>query len=289
MKDWRLFFWVCEDSRTSDLCLSSPFLCLSSLCLSCHSCLSLSLSPSPPLSLSLSLSLMSLSNIHDTFAIPPSPPPLRPPLFLCPPLSLLSPRFSLSSFCLIAFSLVGVSRVACGVRAARCQSRRVLGVSRVVRSHRVVRSLASLRRLSSRVVCRLASSVVSRRLSSRVIASSVVSPRLSSRLVSLCVVQLLGVSRVVCGVVLVSVASRRASSRCSVSVASCAESCRPPLSLCVVRSHRVVRSLASSGRLSCCVVCVMSSCVVPLLCVGVSRVVRSACESRPFFLFRLDG
>ena len=161
---------------------------------------------------------MSLSNIHDTFAIPPSPPPLRPPLFLCPPLSLLSPRFSLSSFCLIAFSLVGVSRVACGVRAARCQSRRVLGVSRVVRSHRVVRSLASLRRLSSRVVCRLASSVVSRhRLVCR-LASSVVSPRLVVRRpaarcqsrrvrsrvgvsrVSSCVVPLLGVSRVVCGV-----------------------------------------------------------------------------------------
>ena len=44
--------------------------------------------------------------------------------------------------------VVGVSPVACGVRAARCQSRRVLGVSRVVRSHRVVRSLASSRRLS---------------------------------------------------------------------------------------------------------------------------------------------
>ena len=184
MKDWRLFFWVCEDSRTSDLCLSSPFLCLSSLCLSCHSCLSLSLSPSPPLSLSLSLSLMSLSNIHDTFAIPPSPPPLRPPLFLCPPLSLLSPRFSLSSFCLIAFSLVGVSRVACGVRAARCQSRRVLGVSRVVRSHRVVRSLASSRRLSSRVVCRrvVRSLESSRRLSVSV-ASCAESCRCQSRLV----------------------------------------------------------------------------------------------------------
>ena len=51
--------------------------------------------------------------------------------------------------------VVGVSPVACGVRAARCQSRRVLGVSRVVRSHRVVRSLASSRRLSSRVVCHL--------------------------------------------------------------------------------------------------------------------------------------
>ena len=166
----------------------------------------------------------------------------------------------------------------CGVRSpscsvlvascARCQSR----------------CAQSPRREESRVI---ASSVVSRRLSprreeSRVIASSVVSRRLSSRC---------------------------ASSSCSVSVASCAESCRcqsclvvrrpaarrqsrrvrspAALSLCVVRSHRVDRSLASSGRLSCCVVCVISSCVVPLL--GVSRVVRSACESRPFFLFRLDG
>ena len=51
--------------------------------------------------------------------------------------------------------VVGVSAVACGVRAARCQSRRVLGVSRVLRSHRVVWSLASSRRLSSRVVCRV--------------------------------------------------------------------------------------------------------------------------------------
>ena len=30
-----VFLWVCEDSRTSDLCLSSLFFCLSSLCLSC--------------------------------------------------------------------------------------------------------------------------------------------------------------------------------------------------------------------------------------------------------------
>ena len=167
--------------------------------------------------------------------------------------------------------VVGVSPVACGVRAARCQSRRVLGVSRVVRSHRVVRSLASSRRLSSRVVCRrvvrslessrrlsvsvascaescrcqsrlvvrrlaarrreesrvIASSVGSLQLSprreeSRVITSSVVSRRLSSSVVSLCVVPLLGVSRVVCGVVSVSVASRRASSRCSASVGLCA-------------------------------------------------------------------
>ena len=99
--------------------------------------------------------------------------------------------------------VVGVSPVACGVRAARCQSRRVLGVSRVVRSHRVVRSLASSRRLSSRVVCRLA--------------------------------------------------VRRPAARCQ---------------------SRRVRSRVGVSR--------VSSCVVPLL--GVSRVVRSACESRPFFL-----
>ena len=80
-------------------------------------------------------------------------------------------------------------------RAARCQSRRVLGVSRVLRSHRVVWSLASSRRLSSRVVCRVdvrrpAARCQSRRVRSRVRVSCV----------SACVVPLLGVSRVVCGV-----------------------------------------------------------------------------------------
>ena len=121
--------------------------------------------------------------------------------------------------------VVGVSPVACGVRAARCQSRRVLGVSRVVRSHRVVRSLASSRRLSSRSNCRrvVRSLASSRRLSSRVVC------RLAS---SLC-----------------------ASSRCSVSVASCAESCR-------CQSRLVVRRPAARRQ----------------------SVVRSACESRPFFL-----
>ena len=117
--------------------------------------------------------------------------------------------------------VVGVSPVACGVRAARCQSRRVLGVSRVVRSHRVVRSLASSRRLSSRVVCRrvVRSLESSRRLSSRVVCRLAVrrpaarcqSRRVRSRVgvsrvsscvvpllgVSSCVVPLLGVSRVV--------------------------------------------------------------------------------------------
>ena len=106
--------------------------------------------------------------------------------------------------------VVGVSPVACGVRAARCQSRRVLGVSRVVRSHRVVRSLASSRRLSSRVVCRrvVRSLASSRRLSSRVVCRLAVrrpagrcqSRRVRSRVgvsrVSSCVVPLLGVSRV---------------------------------------------------------------------------------------------
>ena len=51
--------------------------------------------------------------------------------------------------------LLGVSRMVCGVvphLRARCQSRRALGVSRVVRIGRVVRSLASSRRVSSRRV-----------------------------------------------------------------------------------------------------------------------------------------
>jgi len=137
-----------------------------------------------------------------------------------------------------------VSVAAC----ARCQSRCAQSPrreeSRLIASSVVSRRL-SPRREESRVI---ASSVVSRRLSqsprrekSRLIASSVVSCRVSSRRAS---------SRCSC-----RVSSRRASSRCSVSVASCAESCLPPLSLCVVRSHRVVRSLASSGRLSSCVVC----------------------------------
>ena len=152
--------------------------------------------------------------------------------------------------------VVGVSPVACGVRAARCQSRRVLGVSRVVRSHRVVRSLASSRRLSSRVVCRR---VVRSLESSRRLSVSVASCAESCRCQSCLVVR--------------RPAARRQSRRVRSPAA---------LSLCVVRSHRVDRSLASSGRLSCSVVCVISSCVVPLL--GVSRVVRSACESRPFFL-----
>ena len=128
----------------------------------------------------------------------PSPPLLPPCTLPCSSsllsLSLsLSPRFSLSSFCLIVFSLVAVSRVVCGVRAARCQSRRVLGVSRVVRSHRVVRSLASSPLLSSRVVCR------------RVVRSCASLPRLSSRC---------------------------ASSSCSVSVASCADAPSPSGNFC---------------------------------------------------------
>ena len=149
--------------------------------------------------------------------------------------------------------VVGVSPVACGVRAARCQSRRVLGVSRVVRSHRVVRSLASSRRLSSRVVCRrvVRSLASSRRLSSRVVFRLVVhrpAARCQSRRVQ-------SLAALLC-----------LSALCAVTASS------------GVSRHRVVCRLAS---------CVISSCVVPLL--GFSRVVRSACESRPFFLFRLDG
>ena len=167
--------------------------------------------------------------------------------------------------------VVGVSPVACGVRAARCQSRRVLGVSRVVRSHRVVRSLASSRRLSSRVVCR------------RVVRSLESSRRLSSRVVCRLAVRrpaAPSVSRVVCGVVSVSVVSRRASSRCSASVASCAESCRSVSLRCAQsprrQESRVIRSSVVLRR-----VCHL---VVRRPAAGVSRVVRSACESRPFFL-----
>ena len=88
----------------------------------------------------------------------------------------------------------------CGVRSPSCS------VSVVACARCQSRCAQSPRREESRVI---ASSVVSRRLSprreeSRVIASSV------------------GVSRVVCGVVSVSVASRRASSRCSASVGLCA-------------------------------------------------------------------
>ena len=74
--------------------------------------------------------------------------------------------------------------------------------------------------LESRVI---ASSVVSRRVSprreeSRVIASSVVSRRLSPRREeSRVIASSAGASRVVCGGVPVSVASRRALSRCSAS------------------------------------------------------------------------
>ena len=88
----------------------------------------------------------------------------------------------------------------CGVRSPSCS----VSVASCARCQS--RCAQSPRREESRVI---ASSVVSRRLSprreeSRVIASSV------------------GVSRVVCGVVSVSVASRRASSRCSASVGLCA-------------------------------------------------------------------
>ena len=126
----------------------------------------------------------------------------------------------------------------CGVRSPSCS----VSVASCARCQS--RCAQSPRREESRVI---ASSVVSRRLSprreeSRVIASSVVSRRLSSRC---------------------------ASSSCSVSVASCAESCR-------CQSRLVVRRPAARRLV------VRRPAAVPLL--GVSRVVRSACESRPFFL-----
>ena len=160
--------------------LSFFSLSLSLLSLSLLSFLSLSLSPSPPLSFPLSLS-------------PPTPctPPSSSSLLLCLSLSSLLSLFVLSVRFLAG--LVGVSRVVSGVRAAQCQLRRELGVSRVLRSHRVVRSLASSHRLSSRVVCRLAVRRPAARCQSHRVRSRVGVGRVSS-----CVVPLVGVSRVVC-------------------------------------------------------------------------------------------
>jgi hypothetical protein len=155
-----------------------------------------------------------------------------------------------------------VSVAAC----ARCQSR----------------CAQSPRREESRLI---ASSVVSRRLSprreeSRVIASSVVSRRLSQsprREKSRASPRLS--SRFVCPLVV-----RRPAARCQSRRVRSLASLLCLSALCAVTAssgvsrHQVVCRPAS---------CVISSCVVPLL--GVRRVVRSACESRPFFLFRPDG
>ena len=182
----------------------------------------------------------------------------------------------------------------CGVRSPSCS----VSVASCARCQS--RCAQSPRREESRVI---ASSVVSRRLSprreeSRVIASSVVSRRLSSRcassscsvsvascaescrlelLTSVAASQLLGVSRVVCGVLPPSSVSLR-----------CAQSPRRQEPR-VIRSSVVVdRSLASSGRLSCSVVCVISSCVVPLLA-SVGLCARRVSRVPFSFLFRLDG
>ena len=124
--------------------------------------------------------------------------------------------------------------------------------SRVV-CRRVVRSLASSRRLSSRVVCRLVVRRPAARCQSRRVRSRVGVSRVSS-----CVVPLLGVSRVVCGVLPPSSVSLR-----------CAQSPRR-------QESRVIGSSVVLRR-----VCHV---VVRRPAAGVSRVVRSACESRPFFL-----
>ena len=216
-----------------------------------------------PLSLSISLSLSLSLALSPSLSLPRSLS-LALSIFLLSLSLSLSPRFSLSSFCLIVFSLVAVSRVVCGVRAARCQSRRVLGVSRVVRSHRVVRSLASSPLLSSRVVCRrvVRSLASSPRLSSRVVCrshrvvrslahrlvcrlvscvlSSCVVPLLVSCVLSSCVVPLLGVSRVVCGVLPPSSVSLR-----------CAQSPRRQESR-VIRSSVVLRRVSSRRASSPC-------------------------------------
>ena len=120
--------------------------------------------------------------------------------------------FSCGCFCFLAgrCQSCGVRSPSCSVSVAscaRCQSRCAQSPrreeSRVIASSVVSRRL-SPRRQESRVI---ASSVVSRRLSSRCASSSCSecqSRRVRSRVgvsrVSSCVVPLLGVSRVVCGV-----------------------------------------------------------------------------------------
>ena len=58
------------------------------------------------------------------------------------------------------------------------------------------------------------------------------------------------VSRVVCGVVSVTVASRRASSRCSASVASCAESCRSVSLRCAAAQHNRADGRREAGQVA---------------------------------------
>ena len=216
---------------------------------------------------------------------PPSPPPLHPHLFLFPPLSLsLSSLLSLRSVLLFSrwsvsvascaeSELLGVSRVVCSVSVAFCVS------------HRVVRSLASSPRLSSRVVCR----------SHRVMRSLVTSqsrPRLvlSSRLVCRRVVRSLASSRRLSSRVVFRLVVHRPAARCqSRRVSESGVAC--PLSVvCVVRqsplssgvsrviaSSVVSRRQSSSRRASS-----RCSASVGLCARRVSRV--------PFsFLFRLDG
>ena len=107
MKERRSFSFGCAKIHELPISIFLLSFSLSLLSQALLSFLSLSLPPSPPLSLS---SLSPTSMTHS-----PSPPLLPP--------------------CTTPSSLLGV-------RAARCQSRRVLGVSRVLHSHRVVWSLA---------------------------------------------------------------------------------------------------------------------------------------------------
>ena len=176
----------------------------------------------------------------------------------------------------------GVRSPSCSVSVAacaRCQSRCAQSPrreeSRLIASSVVSRRL-SPRREESRVI---ASSVVSRRLSqSPRREKSRASPRLSSRVVCPLVVRR-PAARVVCPLVV-----RRPAARCQSRRVRSLASLLCLSALCAVTAssgvsrHQVVCRPAS---------CVISSCVVPLL--GVRRVVRSACESRPFFLFRPDG
>ena len=213
---------------------------------------------------SLSLSLLSLSLLSSVVSRRVSPRREESRVIASSVVSRrLSSRCASSRSPCASSELLDVSRVVCGVVSVpsrRASSRWSVSVASCAESCNLelLTSVAvslfpvQTHRLSSRVVCRLA----------------VRRPAAPS------------VSRVVCGVVSVSVASRRASSRCSASVASCAESCRSVSLRCAQsprrQESRVIRSSVVLRR-----VCHL---VVRRPAAGVSRVVRSACESRPFFL-----
>ena len=220
MKERRSFSCGCAKIHELPISVFLLSFCLSSLCLSCLSFLSLS-RPLPLESRVIASSVVSrrVSPRREESRVIASSVVSRR----------LSSRCASSRSPCASSELLDVSRVVCGVVSVpsrRASSRWSVSVASCAESCNLelLTSVAvslfpvQTHRLSSRVVCRLA----------------VRRPAAPS------------VSRVVCGVVSVSVVSRRASSRCSASVASCAESCRSVSLRCAQsprrQESRVIRS-----------------------------------------------